>query len=323
VQGRTGQGAECLFVTGAGGFMGREFLRYARERSDLPVIAFTRGPAPDLSDLARVVSGDLLDQSAVLRAMPQGATVVHLAFQQNDLEANATALSHLVTVARQRSARRIVHCSTAVVAGRTADSWVTEASTCRPHTPYERAKLALEEQLRAQTPAEVEWVIARPTVVVGPGGRNLAALTRRLQSGSPAAAYFRSFVFGRRNMNLVSSRNVAGALLFAATAGREVNHEVFLVSDEPDPVNAYAAVESLILDELGMGARLRPRVSLPRPVLGALLLAAGRRSAPPDRVYSSARIRAAGYRPAERLEAAVRRFAQTFSVGCAKRLSRP
>jgi nucleoside-diphosphate-sugar epimerase len=304
----------ALVVTGASGFMGRALLAglAAGPCPELRVLVHER-QVPQAAPGIRLTAsaGDLLDPATLRKLVTPGATVINLAWLATATpeEDNLAAARNLAAACRDARIARLVHCSTAVVAGDVTDDVVTEDTPCRPATDYERAKYRIEREMREAAAGMHELAILRPTVVFGPGGRNLMSQARRIARGGTLANLAYSALQGRRRMNLVSVHNVAAALAFLAGAGRAVDGQAYIVSDDADPANNYRDVARILARELGRG-RVPGGFELPRAFLTASLKARGRSNLNPRRVYHDGKLRAAGYVRPWTFESALIEFAR-------------
>lgn len=289
----------ALVITGASSFLGRALL------SELPAEWFPElrilvhdQPAPAATTDRRVIAvrGDLLDAQTLRTLITPGATVVHLAFLATSSPAddNLAAVRNLLAACRHAGIKRMVHCSTAVVAGNVPDDVITEESPCRPYTEYERVKYRIEQEMRDAAAGQHEITIVRPTQAFGPGGRNLSALAGRVRSGNGVVNFAFSALQGRRRMNLVSVHNVAAALGFLVGTGQAVDQQAYIVSDDRDPLNNYQDVERILMRELDRERSARV-MALPPVLLSAALRARGRSNTNPGRIYSDDKLKAAGF----------------------------
>ena len=305
-----------MVITGASSFVGHALLAAlpANLFPELRILVH-REPAPGFSADRRVVrvNGDLLDRESLRDLVTSGSTVVHLAYlaTAHPDEDNVAAARNLIAACRDARIRRLVHCSTAVVAGNVPDDVITEETACHPYTEYERVKYRIEQEMREAAAGRHEIAILRPTQVFGPGGRNLVSLAGRIVSASGAVNWVYSSLQGRRRMNLVSVYNVAAALGFLATADGGVDQQTYIVSDDGAPSNNFRDVERILGRELGR-ERPVPLLTLPPRLLSAALRAKGRSNTNPDRIYSDAKLKAVGFAKPWSFEAALADFARWF-----------
>jgi nucleoside-diphosphate-sugar epimerase len=307
-----------LAITGASSFLGRALLAAlpARLCSELRLLVHRERPE-SLPAGPRVltVAGDLLKPESLRELLVPGATVIHLAYlaRPHHDEENIAAARNLIAACRDARVRRLVHCSTAVVAGNVPDDVVTDETACRPHTEYERVKYRIEQEMRDGAAGSHEIAILRPTVVFGPGGRNLMSQARRIARGSTGANLIYSALQGRRRMNLVSVHNVAAALGFLAATGGAVDRQSYIISDDRDPANNYRDVARILGRELGRG-RVTGAFELPPAFLEATLRWRGRSNLNPRRVYSDDKLRAAGFVKPWSFEHALVEYAKWFQT---------
>lgn len=136
--------------------------------------------------------------------------VVHLAGLSNDplgdlcpaltWEINHAAAVRLAEMSRRQGVRRFVFASTCSSYGAGGDEWRTEASPLDPLTPYAKAKLQAEIDIRALASDEFQPVLLRCATAFGPSPRlrfdlvlnNLvawAATTGRIRLKSDGSAW--------------------------------------------------------------------------------------------------------------------------------------
>ncbi len=288
-----------LAITGATGFLGRALVAECASRGDVQVRVLVRNAAT-ARDLwgpcnVEVCEGDLRNASGLTRFVAGASTVIHLAYLKDGRDQNVKAAQQLAKASLAAGVRRVVHCSTAVVIGPRGSGVVDESFAPAPGCEYEVTKLAIETAFRNALLPEGELVILRPTEIVGPGGEGLRRMIDRLRTKRDFVNMVRRVILRERRLNYVCVRNVVAALLLLAEASLPNNGDVFTISDDDDPDNAYGSVESLVLEALGRGRRAATGLALPLPLL-RLAFRLLPRHASPDRVYSSEKIRRLGYR---------------------------
>jgi nucleoside-diphosphate-sugar epimerase len=303
----------AIAITGAAGAVGLHFVRHALAFSSLPLrVLVHRTPLPPDLDTPRVlqVRGSLLEPASLDQWLCPGAAVVHLAWSSSmTLEDHLRSVNALADACGRHKIARLVHCSTAVVAGRTRAAVVTEETPCEPATEYERHKYRIEQAIEAAGDRFAVAVL-RPTAVFGPGLQNLVSLVDSQRGGHAVVNYARACLFGRRQMHLVPVETVVSALLFAAV-GRD-HHEGnapirYIVSADREPGGDFSSIEARIRRGLGLGAPF-PSVTLPSVVLRMVLRATGRSDTNPQRQYDGSRLRRAGFVPPITVEEAVDRY---------------
>ena len=304
-----------VFVTGATGFLGRHLLPILSE-ARISVRALARGAAgrelPAVPDV-EWVSGDLMEVSTFAPQLAGCHTLVHLAFPSGAPAAeqirSARSLAHAAVTS---GVHRIVHCSTAIVAGRTRERVVNERTRCEPRGKYEETKLLIEQVFQDETRGRAQLAILRPTAVFGPGGRNVVKIADQLRRNGALANWLRAALFGRRRLNLVSVSNVVEALVFLVRRTQSEPTDVFIVSDDDDPANNYEDVVALLRAQLGLRAARPPTLHVPVSGLSLLLRVLGRSSVDPDRIYDSSKLRDAGYKHSASVASELTRFAAAY-----------
>ncbi len=305
-------GVTTVVVIGASGFIGEHLLSSFASRSDIEVrVLVHRNKAESRANI-NFIEGDLLKPESLDALFSKNCTVINLAYlAQNNLE----AMANLANACAKNQIRRLVHCSTAVVDGKSRSSKVAEDTTCVPATEYEKTKLQMEALLLEAAIGKFEVTILRPTAVFGSGGKNLLKLANELMTANPWLNYIRSCLFNRRSMNLVAVENVVAALEFLLNA-EKVDREVFIISDDDSPVNNYRDVEDKLLAIFGKSYSF-PRVFIPKFLLSSLLYLLGKSSTNPSKKYSDQKLAAAGFRKPQDLETAIEAFAVWYKNSCA------
>ena len=171
--------SRSLFLTGAGGFVGRHLLPRLRERG-IQVTCLTRGePGPQSAEVRWVV-GDLTRPGPWEDALTGMDAVLHAAAATGAASAdvharvNAEGTAALVRRAAEAGVGRFLFVSTIAV----------KFSDKRRY-PYAQAKERAEAAVRE---AGIPWVIVRPTMIFGSGAPVLEGL-RRL-AGLPVVPLF-------------------------------------------------------------------------------------------------------------------------------------
>jgi len=312
---------KCIAVTGASSFIGRHLVDALSGFDDADIRLMTH--VRPLGDMVRprnaaLFQGDLLKPETLDGFLEPGCTVINLVNLTGPAEKGSqAAMTNLAMACRASRVKRLVHCSTAVVVGNIPDDNITEETQCRPVTGYEISKYETECLLRRLAADNFELAVLRPTAVFGVDGRNLLKLADGVAGGNRLGNYLKSCFHDRRAMNLVFIDNVTAALLFLANSDREMQGDIFIISDDDDPMNNYRDVEKFLMDRLGCSDYKLPRFRVPKPARRILLGLAGRSNSNSGRIYNSGKIFNAGFRKACSFEDGLESFAawyRQFSV---------
>jgi nucleoside-diphosphate-sugar epimerase len=302
----TSSGPIC--ITGAAGFIGRHLLNELSGPGPGALRCLVRNGALPGPHAASIIRGDLGDPMALQALLVPGATVFNLAYDSGaSALSNVRAATMLAHVCAMHRIRRLVHLSTATVVGRNRSTFINEESTCLPATPYERAKMAVEEAL-LRNRRTFELVIMRPSAVFGPGGSNLVKLARETVTDTRFKRHLRACFHDSRPMNLVSVSTVTAALIFAGTSGVRADGDIYIISESEEPANNYVDVQGILARAFG---RPDPGMPVPSvPVLARDFVVRALRSGEWNtrRRYSSRKLISAGLQKPRPFEAALAEY---------------
>jgi nucleoside-diphosphate-sugar epimerase len=301
----------AISIIGGSGFIGRHLIRALVEVPSIRIIALTRDreamtmAASNLSWL----QGDMEDPVSLRGLLQPGGILVHLAYPTGwEPPRHMAAVTRLAEMAAEVGTKRIVLCSTAVVVGRVSAQSIDENILAEPASDYERTKLEIEEAFIKLRKDSCQLAILRPTAVLGPGGKNLEKLSTDLLKGGRGSNYLRSSLYGARRMNLVGVGNVAAALQFLALREQTDDHELYIISDDDDPLNNYRSIETELMRLLGVASYPLPPLPMPSWILALVLRLSRRSNTNPHRIYSWARLAQAGFRKPTTLRENLRQF---------------
>ena len=298
---------QTLAITGATGFLGRHLVSECifQGRFKLRLLMRDRNAFEHpSSDNITICEGDLLKPETLKEFLQPEITLVHLAYMDNDRNANIEANFNLIKAVKQSGVKRLVHCSTAVVIGFHAKGVVSEETMPAPSGEYQLTKYRIEEMLRAELSPHVELAILRPTEIIGPGGQGLRTLIERLRNESSYKNFIIHCILKYRRFNYVSVHNVVAALILLASSPIRQTSEIYNISDDDDADNNYASVENIIASNLHLRQKHLFDIGLPLSIL-SFLFKLRPNVAPPNRVYSHDKIILFGYRKVKTLQSAI------------------
>lgn len=240
------------FVTGAGGFVGREVCRQLRARGTA-VRALLRRPDPELSALGvEIVTGDLAAPAGWQTALAGVTVVIHCAARadfngargESYETANVVGTAALLAAVRANAPtlRRFVFVSTIGAVDRAAGDGclrpLDAGSRPCPSSEYGRSKRRAEALVRD---SGLPFAIVRPALVVGAGMRpdsHFAVFVRAALRHGPLAwaAWPGSF-------SVVHVADVAAALVIAAEAPAAAGATLFCAGEPISLAQAFAQAE--------------------------------------------------------------------------------
>lgn len=313
---------KTIAITGASGFIGTHLVSELLRAGGSRIKILSRSSQAGAMQAAfpnevEIIEGDLCDPASLEGFLEPGCTVINLAYLWNEGEAaNLAAIGSLLAVCKSAGVARLIHCSTADVAGRTPDRCVVESSPCRPVTAYASTKLKVEAAILAVDQVCYDVAILRPTAVFGAGGQNLKKLAQDLVMGSRLRNEFKACIFGRRRMNLVHVDNVVAAIVFLADCGHVLGKEVFIVSDDDAPSNNFASVELSMTREFGVRGSRLPRIFVPSWLLSLMLRALRKNNVNPLCIYDSGKLRSLGFQRPVSFEEGLSRYIAWYRSVC-------
>jgi nucleoside-diphosphate-sugar epimerase len=297
-------------IIGASGFIGAHLMvSLANDNRPLNVLRRRTSWRPSANIDAKVVDGDLEDRRSLEALIEPGSIVFNLARPSLSSSNNWPRMAQaLAEACKARGARRLVHCGTAAVSGRARGRVVTEETVCQPASDYECAQMAFENTLTDNI-GSVDLVLARPTAVFGPAGRNLLSMAHRVLRGSTLKNRLVSSLNGDREMHLVSVHTVAAALRFLRQ--ESVSPGVYIISC-PDPLNRYKPLETFLAEHLGRPRHRPSGFALPLAFRSLVQRLRGLDPADPCRLYDDGKLTRAGFISPVDLHDAIAEFAKWF-----------
>lgn len=166
-----------IFLTGASGFIGSQFLRLVLQRGcQVKVLSRDRGQWATNTSIA-VYEGDLSREINWTRALMGVSVIVHMAAEIRDKNAmqlvNFDGPSRLLNAAIDAGVHRWVQLSSVGAYGAVRDGIVDEHWDDCPEGLYEKTKSDFDLALiEASKSSHLEVCIVRPSNVYGPGMRN-------------------------------------------------------------------------------------------------------------------------------------------------------
>ena len=148
-----------MFVTGAAGFIGSNYVRWLMENTDTEVTVFDAltyaGVRENLTEFDgssrfTFVHGDITDRDAVAAALPGHSHVVHFAAESHVdrsimgpdafINTNVLGTNIMCDVARLNDVERFLHISTDEVYGSIDEGSFVETDGLEPRSPYSASK---------------------------------------------------------------------------------------------------------------------------------------------------------------------------------------
>lgn len=168
----------CVFVTGAGGFLGTALCRYLRA-ANINVVGFARGHYPHLQALGvTLIQGDLQDKQSLTEAMQGCSLVFHVASKagvwgdkKSYFTPNVLGTENVIEACRINNIKRLVYTSTPSVTFSGEDEANIDES--QPYAKqflnfYGLSKAVAEQKVLQQNTENLKTVALRPHLIWGP-----------------------------------------------------------------------------------------------------------------------------------------------------------
>jgi 2-alkyl-3-oxoalkanoate reductase len=172
-----------VFVTGAGGFLGKALCEYLRSAA-IDVVGFARGDYPELIDLGvNMIKGDINNQQALYSAMANCDVVFHIASKagvwgnkESYFKPNVDGTDNIINACLAHHIPRLIYTSTPSVTFCGKDEENIDEST--PYASnflnfYGLSKAVAEQQVLNSNSKSLKTVALRPHLIWGPGDRHL------------------------------------------------------------------------------------------------------------------------------------------------------
>jgi nucleoside-diphosphate-sugar epimerase len=257
--------SELAFVTGGTGFLGERLVKALLARGDgVRVLVPPRHEGGDrmLALGVEIASVELADREGLRESLRGCQTVYHLAgrlLRPGVPEAVYEAVhvagtrSLLEACAAACDLRAVVHCSTTGVLGNTGAQPADETRPPRPSNVYERTKAQGEHIALDAAEQGLPVVVARPSLVYGPGDRHLLGWFRAIERG-----YYCVVGRGDNRLHPVYVDDVAAGLIRCADTAAARGRVYHLVGQQPVSIRHLAGRIAQAL------SRRLPALHLPR-----------------------------------------------------------
>lgn len=297
-------------VIGANGFVGKKLIHDLLAEGNVFVRKLERSLSFDEPHSnVTVIHGDLTRLETLQNVLVADCIVINLAYDFNmTSEDNLLAAKNLAKICKSGKIKRLIHCSSAAVFGRNSDNIVNEESTCDPHTEYGLTKISIEQILFNASRSNFEFVNIRPTSVFGPDGEPLSKLIADLTRGSMVLNYFKSCLFNKRKLNLVSVETLTAAIIFMMNPKLKVDGHTFIVSEDYESINYFHYVEQYLLNKLVKKNYILRPVNIPLQILSFILWVRGRDACNPSKLYDPSKILKLGFNPPRTLQQSLDSF---------------
>ena len=172
-----------VFVTGAGGFLGKALCRFLRS-ADIDVVGYARSDYPELKEMGvTFIKGDLNDYDTLLKAITGCDLVFHVASKagvwgskESYFLPNVIGTENIIAVCQTLNIEHLVYTSTPSVTFSGVDE--NGINESQPYAKkflnyYGLSKAVAEQKVLAANTPSLRTVALRPHLIWGPGDPHL------------------------------------------------------------------------------------------------------------------------------------------------------
>jgi nucleoside-diphosphate-sugar epimerase len=172
-----------VFITGAGGFLGKAMCQFLRS-ADINVVGFARDDYPELTAIGvTMIKGDISNQQVLFDAMIDCELVFHVASKagvwgdkESYFKPNVEGTNNIINACIAHNISRLIYTSTPSVTFSGKDETGIDEST--PYATqflnfYGLSKAVAEQQVLKSNSKSLKTVALRPHLIWGPGDRHL------------------------------------------------------------------------------------------------------------------------------------------------------
>jgi len=172
-----------IFVTGAGGFLGKALCQFLRS-ADINVVGYARGDYPELTAMGvTMVKGDLCEHESLYNALSGCDVVFHVASKagvwgdkQSYFKPNVDGTENIINACKALNIKRLIYTSTPSVTFSGVDEEGIDESA--PYAKqflnfYGLSKAIAEQKVLSNNSESMKTVALRPHLIWGPGDRHL------------------------------------------------------------------------------------------------------------------------------------------------------
>lgn len=180
--------------------------------------------------------GNLKNKKFVYKLINNTNCVVNLAYDSSNYSDNLLITKNIISVANcSPKIKKIIHCSTAVVATNATFNKVGESFFCKPKNRYQLNKLQIENELLKNLSKKIELIIIRPTEISDYNNKKstIFKFQEKCKKKNLKNILFHLFL-GARNLNFVSIDNVKNSIIFFIKKKNKVDKKknIFFVSED-------------------------------------------------------------------------------------------
>ncbi len=280
-----------IVVLGSNSFIGRHFIL---ENKKYHIKAISRSNQNNNNDKnIEFIKCKSFSEDNLKLIFENGDVVINCVYSKSD--ENEKIIKNIVSAANHCKISKLIHISSAVVAGYQENKFIDEDVKCIPITNYQKLKYKLEKLLMSSK-LTCKLIILRPTAVFGDGGLNLIKNLEEIKSKSFLSNIFKFIILGNRQMHLVTIKNVVESIKFVIENNFDKPKELFIVSQDNDPNNTYKNIYANAYRQIhNRDISFLKSLVLPKSILFLILRIFRKRYEEVFSIYSPEKIQLAGF----------------------------
>tara|TARA_E500000178_G_scaffold350443_2_gene409429 strand:+ start:23740 stop:24639 length:900 start_codon:yes stop_codon:yes gene_type:complete len=222
-----------IVLLGSNSFIGKNFIS---ENNKYHIKAVSRSSERTKNKNIEFIKCESFTKNNLKQIFENGDIVINCVYGASN--ENERIIENIILAANHCKIAKLIHISSAVVAGHQENKYIDEEAKCLPITNYQKLKYKLEKLL-LNSNLTCKLIILRPTAVFGEGGLNLVKNLEEIKNKSILKNILKFLILGNRQMHLVTIKNIVESIKFVIDTDFDKQKELFIVSQDDDPNNTY------------------------------------------------------------------------------------
>ena len=279
-----------IVVLGSNSFIGVNFIS---SNENFRIKAVSRSNKNKKDKNVEFIKCESFNEENLKNIFDEGDIVLNCVYSKSNQ--NEHIIENIISAANHCRISKLIHISSAVVAGYQEKKDIDENIKCMPITNYQKLKYKIEERL-INSKLKCNLIILRPTAIFGKEGLNFMKNLEEIKNSSFLKNIFKFLILGNRQMHLVNINNVIDSINFVIEKDFDNTKELFIVSQDYDPNNTYKNIFIYAYKKIhNQDISFLKRFVLPESILFLIFKIFRKRYEEIFSIYSSNKIKLAGF----------------------------